>query len=148
MAAPLRITPSTIAAVHAGRLDANQAAELAEMLANALADPQAAAAALGLELEHSRAEMLARDAARAAVIRAAAQSLSAAMSDRGKAKMISSAFLRYHGDGRLRDADVAECPARLKGLERFAWQAFRLFDNKLGLSAENIRKIVGRRRCR
>ena len=148
MPTPLRVNHSTAAAVRAGRLDADQSAQLADMLTAAIDDPQAAAAALGLELEHSRAEMLARDAARAVVIRAAAQSLSAAMSDRGKAKMISLVFLRYHGDGWLRDADADECPARLKGLERFAWQAFRLFDNEIGLSAENIRKIVGHQRCR
>jgi hypothetical protein len=91
----LRITPSTVSAVRDGRLDANQAAELADMLANAIADPHAAAAALGLEHELSRAETLARGTARARVIRAAGQSLSAAMSINSKAALISLVFLRY-----------------------------------------------------
>ncbi len=138
MAAPLRITPSTIAAVHAGRLDANQATELADMLANALADPQAAAAALGLELEYSRAEALARGAARDAVIRAAAQSLAASMSINGKAKLIHRALTNYRAGGWRRESYLDECPTRLRGLDRYCWRALRFYD--ADVSVRTLRK--------
>ena len=141
MTAPPRLNRATIAALLGGRLDADAQAALGHMLDNALAAPHAAAAALGLE--YTRAEKLARIAARDSVFPAAGNSLPPSMSDNGKAKLISSVFLRYHRYGWLRDCDLDQCPARLKGLERFAWQAFRLFDSNVGLAAETVRPKLG-----
>ena len=140
MSVPL-INRHTIALLLDGRLDADAQAELGHMLATAKAKPSDAAAALGIEMP--RAEKLARTAARDGVIRAAGNSLPSSMSDNGKAKLISSVFLRYHRYGWQRDCDLDQCPARLKGLERFAWQAFRLFDSNLGLAAETVRGKLG-----
>jgi hypothetical protein len=92
MPAPLRINHSTAAAVRAGRLDADQAAQLADMLIDAIDDPQAAAAALGLEHEHSRAEKLASIAAREAVVRKAAATMALGLSENARRRRSVSYF--------------------------------------------------------
>ena len=137
MSVPL-INRHTIALLIDGRLDADAQAELGEMLALAIDAPSDAAAALGLE--YSAQEKLAQDAARDAVVCEAAASLPPRLM--GKSRLISSAFLDYHSGGWDRHCSLRECPQQVRGLDRFAWKAFRLFDSTRGLSARNIRRIL------
>jgi hypothetical protein len=143
MTGPLRVNHPTIAAVRARRLDADQAAQLADMLTLAFNEPKDAATALGLQL--TKVEVALVKPAYEAILREAAASLPPRML--GKSQRISVAFLQYRKGGWQHDCNLEECPPRLRGLEIFAWRALRLFDSAIGLSARNIRRKLAAHKC-
>jgi hypothetical protein len=104
-------------------------------------DPDAAREAASI-LDGPAVDIAAAVAARYVIIRAAAASLPSGWSVNAKAMKINSVFQSYWNGRWRRECGLPECPARLKGLERFAWHALREFDSTVGLSARSIRKML------